>query len=200
MPHQLDAVRDEFDREDQQIKHEIAAYLFYRPGRWVAKPELVERFDIDESGISRHLDHLHDSGYVQSKTEVGGKRYVKWNGRGVGGLSYWIRAAIPDAFWEVGENLRDLLQPTRLGGAFVPTFAFVMLLCLGLIAAFATIILSYLPGDSLFGITIWDTLAWTGLFTVLASVLLALIPVAHVLETVFWWVSPHEKSDLSDDE
>lgn len=199
MSNLLEAVHNEFDRDDQQIKRDIAEYIWSRPGQWIAKQELVDQFDIDESGVGRHLDRLHDFGAVKSKKDEG-KRYVKWNGRGVGGVRYWIRRTVPDELWVVGENLRAFVNPTRLGGAFVPTMAFVILLGLGLVTAFMTIVFAYLPGDALFGITVLDTLAFTGAFTVMASLLLVLVPVARLLEAVLWRLVPRDRPKATDDD
>lgn len=185
----LDEVKGKFDREDQQVKRDIAEYLYRQPGQWISKQELVDQFDIDESGVGRHLDDLHDFGAIQSKTGDT-QRFVKWDGRGVGGLRYWTRRAIPDELWVVGEDLRVFLTPSVLGGAFVPTLAFVLLLCLGLATALFTTVLMFLPVDSLLGITVLDAFAITGLITMLASVLLALVPAARLLEAIVWRLWP----------
>lgn len=187
----LDEVKDEFDREDQQVKRDIAEYLYNRPGQWIAKQELADQYDIDESGVGRHLDHLHDFGAIQSKTDDA-RRFVKWDGRGVGGLRYWTRRTIPDELWVVGEDLRAFLTPSVLGGAFVPTLSFVLLLCLGLITALFTTVLMFLPVDSLLGVTVINAFAITGLITMLASVLLALVPAARLLDALVWRVWPQD--------
>jgi hypothetical protein len=185
----LNDVKKKFDREDQQVKRDIAEYLYRQPGQWIAKQELADLYGIDESGVGRHLDDLHDFGAIQSKTDDT-QRFVKWDGRGVGGLRYWTRRAIPDELWVVGEDLRAFLTPSVLGGAFVPTLAFVLLLCLGLATALFTTVLMFLPVDSLLGVTVVNAFAITGLITMLASVLLALVPAARLLEAIVWRVWP----------
>lgn len=194
----LDDVEERFDRGDQQVKRDIARYLYHQPGQWIAKQELTDLFEIDESGIGRHLDDLHDFGAIQSKTE-NTRRFVKWNGRGIGGFRYWIRKAIPDELWIVGEDLRAFLTPSVLGGAYIPTLAFVLLLCFGLATALFTTFLLFLPMDSLFGITVVTAFAITGLVTMSASVLLALVPVARLLDAIVWRLMPQDAHNRGKD-
>lgn len=89
--------------------------------------------------------------------------------------------------------MRAFVKPTRLGGAFVPNHCVRHLIGLGLVTAFITIILAYLPGDALFGITMLDTLAITGAFTVMASLLLVLVPVTRLLEAALWRLVPIDR-------
>lgn len=117
MPNQLDDLHDQFDRANQENKRKIGEYLYYRPAQWIARQEIVNQFDIDESGVSRHIDALHEEGFLASKSTAD-QRYVQWNGRGAGGIEYWIRQAVPPQLWAGGSELRPLLTLTSLGGAY----------------------------------------------------------------------------------
>jgi predicted transcriptional regulator len=90
----LAALQAEYDNENQSTKRNIGEYLYNRPAQWIAQQVLASEFDLDSSGISKHLDKFHEDGYILSKKEDG-ERYVQWNGRGAGGLEYWARELIP---------------------------------------------------------------------------------------------------------
>lgn len=177
----LDDLHTQFDRADQENKRKIGEYLYNRPAQWVPRQEIVEKFDIDESGVSRHIDALYEEGFLLTKT-VDGQRYVQWNGRGAGGIEYWIRQAIPPQLWAAGSELRPLLTLDSLGGAYAPTILFGILITIGLITGGFAVFVAYLPSDSIFGIALFEIVILTGMVTILASVLLLLIPFSKLLE------------------
>lgn len=181
MTQELDGLYDRFNRADQENKRKIGKYLHDKPGQWTARQELVEEFDIDESGITRHLDTLHEEGFLTSKF-MDDQRYVQWEGRGAGGIEYWMRQAIPNQLWAAGNELRPLLTLESLGGAYVPTLLFGGLVVTGFLTAISAVLISYLPSNSIFGLTVVDLVIVTGLITVLASILFILIPFARLLE------------------
>lgn len=198
MTDQIEELKEQFDRADQEPKRKLGMYLAARPARWVPRQDLVDHLKIDESGVTRHVDTLHDEGYLVSKREEG-KRYLMWNGRGVGGFGYWMRQAIPSHFWAAGRELRPLFTLDSLGGAYVPTLLFGTLSLIGFLTAIFTVILSYLPMDSIFGITVTDAFILTGLATIMASVLFVLVPFTRLLEQWLesmwnWWLTATKRS------
>ena len=60
----LSELQAEYDREDQSTKREIGAYLYDRPAQWISKQKLAAEFDLDESGIAKHIGAFDDDGYV----------------------------------------------------------------------------------------------------------------------------------------
>jgi biotin operon repressor len=181
MNNRLSELRTRFDRSDQEIKRDIGRYLHQRPARWISKQELVDEFDIDESGIGRHIQALHDEGYLLT-TKKNQQLHAQWNGRGAGGLEYWVRQVTPSQLWSAGSELRPLLTLDSLGGAFVPTAAFGIFLLSGLIGGVAVVVISYAPGDALFGVSARGATLLTGALTVTAATFLILTPVAVLLE------------------
>lgn len=185
MAKRLDDLHDQYSRADQGNKRRIGEYIFHRPGRWIPRQKIVEQFDIDESGVSRHIDDLHEDEFVMSKIEDE-QRYVQWNGRGAGGIEYWIRQAIPSQLWAAGNELRPLLTLNSLGGAYVPTLFFGGLVLTGFITALLAVIITYLPSNSAFGVTVTEVVVLTGIVTIMASFLMVAIPVARLAE-LGWW-------------
>jgi hypothetical protein len=190
MDGQLERLHDFYPRKDQEKKREIAKYVYNRPGRQIPRQEIVEEFDIDDSGVSRHINDLHDDRFLLT-TGDGDQRYVRWNGRGSGGVEFWVRQAIPNEVWEAWKELRPLLTISSLGGAYVPTVLFVLLSLIGFLTAIFSIVASYTPSNSVFGVTVANAVYLTGLFTVTASLSLVLIPVAKLLgeamERMWYW-------------
>jgi hypothetical protein len=152
MPDRLADLRDQFNRADQEKKRQIGEYLYSRPARWVSRQEIVDEFDIDESGVSRHIDSLHEAGYLQTKF-IDDQRYVQWDGRGAGGLRYWVREATPPQLWAAGSELRPLFSLDSLGGAYLPTLLFGILILIGFFSGIVTVVLVYLPLNSALGVT-----------------------------------------------
>lgn len=202
MTDQLEKLYNQFDRADQGNKRLLAKYLYDRPAQWIPRQEIVDQFDIDESGVSRHIDALHEGGFITSKYE-GDQRYVQWNGRGAGGLEYWLRQAVPSQLWAAGSELRPLLTLNFLGGAYVPTILFGGLVLTGFITAIFAVFISYFHSNSILGLTVTEVVVLTGIVTILASVLLLLIPSAILLEMglekVWYWgvvlVKKNKRSD-----
>lgn len=181
MTSQLEELRDQFDRADQENKRRIGEYIYHRPARWIPRQEIVEEFDIDESGVSRHIDALYEEGFLTSK-RINGQRYVQWNGRGAGGVEYWIRQAIPPQLWAAGSELRPLLTLDFLGGAYVPTLFFGGLVLVGFSTAIFAVVIAYSPTGSILGVTVTEVVVLTGIITIMASVSFILIPFARLLE------------------
>lgn len=199
MTDRLDDLHEQFDRADQKNKRKIGNYLYQRPAQWVPRQEIVEQFNIDESGVTRHIDALHTEGFLASKY-VDDRRYVQWNGRGAGGIEYWIRQAIPPQIWAAGSELRPLLTLDSLGGAYVPTILFGILVLTGFSTAISAVFIAYLPSESAFGVTVTDLVVITGIVTIMASVFLLLIPFARLLEIGLerawnWGATRAKKSD-----
>jgi biotin operon repressor len=94
MSNRLRKLCAEFDRSDQEIKRDIGRYLHDRPAQWISKQELVDEFNIDESGVGRHIQGLHDEGYLLT-TKRDKQLHAQWHGRGAGGLEYWVQQATP---------------------------------------------------------------------------------------------------------
>jgi hypothetical protein len=78
------------------------------------------------------------------------------------------------------------LTLTSLGGAFVPTVAFVIFLLSGLIGGVSVVVISYSPGNALFGVSAQGATLLTGALTVTAATCLLLTPVAVLLERGIW--------------
>jgi hypothetical protein len=185
MPDQLERLEMEYDRSDQQTKREIGRHIYDKPGRWITKEEIVGNFDIDESGVSRHLDHLHDNEFIVSKKE-NGERLVQWNGRGSGGIEYWLRQLIPSQIQAATNELRPLLTLDSLGGAYIPTLVFGLLTVLGFLMGLLSVLIAFHPSESVFGFTTTSGVILTGFVTILASVILVTIPFARMLEVAIW--------------
>ena len=184
MAKQLDNLRDQFDRADQENKREIGEYFYRRPAQWIPRQEIVEEFDIDESGVSRHISALYEEEFLLSK-RTNDQRYVQWNGRGAGGVGYWIRQMVPQQLWSAGSELRPLLTLDTLGGAYVPTILFGGLIILGFFTAVLAILITYLPSDSVLGVTVTEIVVLNGLISILAALLVLLIPFIRLLELGF---------------
>lgn len=181
MTRKLEDLYNEYDRDDQELKRHIGEYLYERPARWIPRQTLVAEFDIDDSGISRHLDHLHDNGFIQSHTDDD-QREVQWDGRGAGGFEYWLRQAVPSQLWAASSELRPLLTVEALGSAYIPTLMFGMLFILGIVTALFAVVVTYLPSNSALGFTVIDLVILTGWITITASTLLVLSPIGRLLE------------------
>ncbi|WP_144798978.1 hypothetical protein [Halorubrum depositum] len=181
MPDRLADLRNQFNRADQEKKRQIGEYLYSRPARWVSRQEIVGAFDIDESGVSRHIDGLHEAGYLQTKY-IDDQRYVQWDGRGAGGIRYWVREATPPQLWAAGSELRPLFSLDSLGGAYVPTLLFGILILIGFFSGIVTVVVVYLPSNSALGVTATDMVFLTGIVTMMAAVFLLIIPVARLLD------------------
>lgn len=167
----LASLHAEYDQYNQSTKRNIGEYLYDRPAQWVAQQELASEFDLDRSGISKHLDDFYDEGYIHS-TKEDGERYVQWDGRGAGGLQYWARELIPRQLWRAGSELRPFLTLDRLGGAYLPTLLFGLLMLVGIVLGATTYLIAEFELGSVFGYTAWDILVITGILTMVASVLL----------------------------
>lgn len=181
MTDQKEELHKKYNRADQTKIRGIGEYLFHRPAHWISRQEIVEEFEIDESGVSRHIDTLHEDGFIASKYDDG-QRYVQWEGRGAGGIEYWMREAIPPQIWAAGSELRPLLTLDSLGGAYFPTLLFGGLVLLGFTTAIFAVIIAYHPSDSVFGVTVTEVVVLTGILTIMASVLFILIPFAKLLD------------------
>lgn len=196
MTDQLDELHDQFDRADQENKRRIGEYLYHRPAQWIPRQEIVDQFDIDESGVSRHIDALYEEEFLLSK-QMNDQRYVQWNGRGAGGIEYWIRQVVPPQLWSAGNEIRPLLILDSLGGAYVPTLLFGGLVLIGFCTAIFAIFISHLPSESLFGVTVRNVVIFNGVLSIMASLLLLLIPVARLtergLEKTYRWGVTHAK-------
>ncbi len=202
MSDKLDQVHEQFPRKDQENKRKIAEYLYNRPGQWVPRQELVEQFDIDGSGITRHINALHDEQFLLS-TGDDDQRKVKWNGRGAGGVEYWLRQMIPKQLWVAGSELRPLLTLDSLGGAYVPTLLFGILVLIGFLTGIFAIVVSYFPSDSALGVTATDAVFLSGMITVMASLIFLLIPISKLLDhgiEVLWVWTVEQTEKGGDDE
>lgn len=184
MTDELDELYNEFNRDDQEVKRDIGKYIHDLPGRWIAKRQILDRVDLDESGVSRHLSDLHENGFLRTKYGEDGQLYVRWNGRGAGGFGYWVRRAIPSWMLQIGKEIRPVFTLDTLGGAYVPTILFILLLLIGLATAIFTVIITYAPMDSIYGIGVLDAVLATGMITILASVVLLLLPIFVILDKV----------------
>lgn len=181
MSQQLDSLKEEFDRDDQDTKRTIGQYIHDNPGRWISRKEIVDEVDIDESGVSRHIDKLHEEGYLLSK-KVDEQRHVQWNGRGAGGIEYWIHQIVPPQARTAGSELKPLLTLERLGGAYVPTILFGVFVLLGFMCGIFAVVLSHTPSDSFAGVTTDQVVYLAGIATIFASTVFVLIPVAKLIE------------------
>lgn len=192
MADRLNELHETYSSANQETKRAIGEYLYDRPGVWVPKTKFEKVIDIDESGVSRHLDDLHEDEFLRTEYDDG-QLYVQWRGRGSGGMGYWVRRAVPPQVYGAIVELRPLLTLEALGGAYVPTLMFGFLLLFGFTTALLVVLVSYLPMDSLFGITVLEAIGMTGAATVMASVFFVLIPVARLIERVLWrlwlWIS-----------
>lgn len=201
MSRQLKSLEEQFDRGDQDTKRTIGEYVHDNPGRWVSREELVDEVEIDESGVSRHLDHLHDEGYFLSKSPDD-QRFVQWNGRGAGGIDYWIRQIIPRQARAAGNEIRPLLTLDSLGGAYLPTFLFGVFVILGFLCGIFAVILSHAPGDTIAGVTMGQVVSLAGLATIFASTVFVFIPVAKLLDMglqkLIEWLRTTSESDEQD--
>ena len=167
----LSELQAEYDREDQSTKREIGAYLYERPAQWISKQKLAAEFDLDESGIAKHISAFDDDGYVLLTT-MDGKRYVQWDGRGAGGFRYWSKQIVPEQLWGAGNELRPFLTVDRLGGAYIPTILFGILVIFGVLMGTATFLMEYLDLDPILGWSSIDILVLTGITTMAASIFL----------------------------
>ena len=185
MPDQLERLELEYSRSDQETKRKIGKYIYHRPGRWITREEIGGNFEIDESGVSRHLNDLYDNEFIVSKKE-NGERLVQWNGRGSGGIEYWLRQLIPSQIQAATNELRPLLTLDSLGGAYVPTLIFGFLTVLGFFMGLSSVLIAFHPSESVFGFTTTSGVILTGFVTILASVILVTIPLARILEVAIW--------------
>lgn len=188
MTSQLEELNEDYDRANQDTKREMGISLYNRPARWIAKQELADEFDIDPSVVGRHLDDFYEDGYIVSQKREG-QRYVQWKGRGAGGIRYWANEVIPQQLWMAGSELRPFLKLDSLGGAYLPTILFGLLMIVGLITGVLAFIIETLPTTSVFGITTFDLVVLTGLITMFASMFLFTAPLAHLFELTlvrFW--------------
>ncbi|TQQ79149.1 hypothetical protein EGH24_12205 [Halonotius terrestris] len=167
----LAALKSEYDGDNQSSKRVLGEYLYDRPAQWVAQQELASEVDLHSSVVSKHLDDFHEDGYILSK-KVEGERHVQWDGRGAGGLGYWARELIPQQLWQAGSELRPFLTLDRLGGAYLPTLLFGLLMGVGLVMGVTTYLIAEFELGSVFGYTALDILVITGILTMTASVLL----------------------------
>ena len=167
----LAALRAEYNQENQETKRDIGAYLYERPTQWISQQKLASEFDKDNSVISRHLDDFDDENYIDS-IEINQERNVQWAGRGAGGIRYWAHRLLPQQLWRAGSELRPLLTLDRLGGAYLPTIIFGLLMILGLVMGVTTYLIAEFELGSVFGYTARDILVFTGICTMGASVLL----------------------------
>lgn len=186
----LRELRTEFDRSDQQTKRAIGEYLYNRPGRWVSRQELVATFSVDGSQVSRHLSDLEDTAFIRRR-EQDGHTEVQWQGVGAGGVGYWIRSITPAPFVAVAQELRPVFTVERLGGVILPAALSVVLLVGGLLLGLAVIVVSYLPGGAVFGVTVFDLVFTAGILTVGVSLTLALAVPAAALELLLDRVVEH---------
>jgi hypothetical protein len=177
----LEELKETYSREDQKIKRDIGRFIYERPAQWIPRQTLVDYFDIDESGVSRHAEHLYEDEFILRKKE-NGQSYVQWNGRGAGGFGYWLRQIIPSQIWSAGSELRPLLTIDRLGGAYLPTILFVLLFFVGIVTALFAIVVAYFPSNSVWGFTTGNLVFLTGAITVTASLSLVLGILGRVLE------------------
>ncbi|QZX99387.1 hypothetical protein [Halobaculum rubrum] len=181
MAKQLKSLNQQFNRADQETKREIGEYVHQNPGRWIPKEELVEVAGIDESGVSRHIESLHEEEYVLSKMDDG-QRHVQWNGRGAGGLEYWIRQIIPPQVRAASSELRPLLTLETLGGAYLPTILFGVFVILGLLCGVFAVIISFTPSGSLFGFNAKQIVFLAGSSTIFAAAFFVAIPIAKLID------------------
>ena len=181
MSNQLDEFQTEYDRADQDTKRAIGEYLYRRPAQWVAKQEIAEVFEIDPSVAGRHLDDFYEDGFVVT-SKIDGQKHAQWDGRGAGGVRYWLRELVPQQLWMAGSELRPLFTLESLGGAYVPTLLFGVLVLMGFITGLFVVLVAYLPTDSALGVTVTDLVFLSGIITVMASVFLLLVPFARLLE------------------
>lgn len=203
MSRTFDKLAEAYDRNDQATKRDLGKYIHDRPWRWISRQELVEEFAIDESVVGRHLDSFHEDGFVISTHDESGQRLVRWNGRGAGGLKYWLRTILPERVWRAGSELRPLITLDALGGAY-PILVFTgFCWLLGLCAALFLIVVIYGPHESIIGVTAAEALAVTGLLTVVATVFLILVPVAYIVDRAllrtWYWVTTRTPDDQSDE-
>ena len=91
----------------------------------------------------------------------------------------------------VGSELRPLFTLESLGGAYVPTLLFGVLVLMGFITGLFVVLVAYLPTDSALGVTVTDLVFLTGIIIVIVSVFLLLVPLARLLE-----VGPREGLEL----
>jgi len=183
MSSELERLYTRFDRANQGSKRSIGKYLHQRPAEWIPRQEIVDEFDIDESVVSRHIDSIYEEGFILSKKE-NNQRYLQWNGRGSGGLIYWVRKSLPPQIWQAGSELRPLFTIHKLGGAYVPMFIFICLIVIGFFTALSTVLIAHHPSDSIFGITVIQLIVFSGMVTVAASVAFLLVPISKLLEMV----------------
>lgn len=181
MTNTLEELQETYSRGDQQIKRDIGRFIYERPAQWIPRQTLVDYFDIDESGVSRHVEQLYEDEFIQKKKESG-QSYVQWRGRGAGGFGYWLRQIVPSQMWSAGSELRPLLTIDRLGGAYLPTILFVILFFVGIATALSAIVVSYFPSNSVLGFSAGNLVFLTGAITVTASLSLVLGIVGRVLE------------------
>lgn len=188
MTEKLAKLHETYDRSDQEIKREIGGYLHDRPGRWISKQDIVDWTDIDESGVNRHLDQLHEDGFLQRRFSDGDQLQVKWNGRGAGGVGYWFRKIVPIEVRKAGVEISPLLTVKSLGSAYFPTLLFSVLILEGTLTGLIVVVISHIPGNSLFGVTPREALIASGIANVGAAVFLLLIPLALLLERFLKYV------------
>jgi hypothetical protein len=184
MGDRLAALHAEYDNDNQDTKRAIGEYLYNHPVEWVSQQAIASEFEPDVSGISKHLDDFHDDGYIHSTIRDDGQRYVQWDGRGAGGITYWSNQVLPRHLWEAGNEIRPLLTLDRLGGAYLPTILFGVLMVVGVVLGTVTVLIYYLDVRPFYGWTIPDLLILTGYLTMAASLFL----VAAVLWRGFIWV------------
>lgn len=188
MSKNLDLLQNQYDRKDQGVKRDIGKYIHDRPGRWISKKKIVDWSNLDESGVQRHLEDFHEDGFIITKIGDDDQLYAKWNGRGSGGISYYTREIIPPELIAAAKEIRPILTLDSIGGAYLTTLVFGILLIIGLATASFTAVVYYTPGDAAFGITVFEALVLTGIVTVAASVFMLFIPVGIILEKIIEWI------------
>lgn len=202
MTDRLLRLREEYDQANQETKRAIGKYIHDRPGRWIPKQLLVTEFDLDESVVGRHLDDFHEDSFVQSRHDEQGRRMVRWDGPGAGGLEYRLRQLLPERVWRAGQEVRPLFTLDVLGGAYPITLFAGLLWVSGIVTGLFFLFVLYSPWDSILGVTVTDALVLTGTVTVFASLLFVFIPLAYILDRVLTrglnWVTGHVRDDQRD--
>ena len=84
----------------------------------------------------------------------------------------WARELVPQQLRQAGSELRPLLTLDRLGGAYLPTILFGLLVGIGLVMGITAYLIAEFELGAVFGYTAQDILVLTGICTMLASVLL----------------------------
>lgn len=70
MTNTLEKLQETYSRGDQQVKRDIGRFIYERPAQWIPRQTLVDYFDIDESGVSRHVEHLYEDEFIQKRRKT----------------------------------------------------------------------------------------------------------------------------------